>query len=489
MLRRGVAWVTSLMLKSLRWRIQIWHALILGVVIAAFICVTYFQQSWSQRRQIDNELTSALLVILGKLETASETDAQNFLESRDHSTQKSSGKSISFLADELDVPATFAPRRLRVHSEAPYFVIWRSDGKLLHKSAEFVNSPFPKMTSQSLTTWIRNRGSIREVFGVGPEGCVVLVGRMVGPDYNDLRRLLLVLVLVGSCVFVLGLIGGWVVSGKAIEPITRISKAAASIHEHNLSQRIDSSAMDTEFVGLSTTLNGTFSRLESAFDRQRQFTADASHELRTPLSVIQMHQELALSKPRTPKEYQETLAVCARAGDRMGRLVDSLLALSRADSDNQQPRSTFEFSGLVVKSIESIKSLAEDRKTTIETDLHETEIVGNPDEISQVIDNLLSNALTYSPEGSRISISLLDNGNDAQLRVANSGVTIPSDSIEKIFDRFYRVDSHRSRDSGGSGLGLAICKSIIQGHGGEITAQSDDEIGTLLIVQLPRNTN
>ena len=266
-----------------------------------------------------------------------------------------------------------------------------------------------------------------------------------------------------------------------------MTAAADAISVRNLSERIDLQETDSELGQLASVLNRTFDRLQSAFEQQSRFTADASHELRTPLSVILANAELALSRPRSSEEYRAALETCRRASQRMKSLIDCLLMLARGDSGNSalEP-SELDLEPVAKECLELMRPLAEERHIQLEATTAPTCVQGDRDRISQVLTNLLSNAIRYNHDEGQVHVGVAAENGAAILTVTDTGVGIPPEALPHIFDRFYRVDEARSRSEGGSGLGLAICKTIVEAHGGTITARNETQGGTTIEVRLPR---
>jgi heavy metal sensor kinase len=266
-----------------------------------------------------------------------------------------------------------------------------------------------------------------------------------------------------------------------------MTSAADAISVRNLSERIDLQETDSELGQLASVLNRTFDRLQSAFEQQSRFTADASHELRTPLSVILANAELALSRPRSSEEYRAALDTCRRASQRMKSLIDCLLMLARCDSGNSalEP-SELDLEPVAKECLELMRPLAEERHIRMEATTAPLRVHGDRDRVSQVLTNLLSNAIRYNHDGGQVHVGVAAENGAAVLTVTDTGVGIPLEALPHIFDRFYRVDEARSRLEGGSGLGLAICKTIVEAHGGTITARSEPQGGTTIEVRLPR---
>ena len=246
------------------------------------------------------------------------------------------------------------------------------------------------------------------------------------------------------------------------------------------------SQVDRELEELAEVLNETFARLEAAFERQTRFTADASHELRTPLAVVRGQAELALSRPRGPEEYRAALGSCLRASERMAALVDGLLVLARADAGKLDVGHTpVDFQQVVEETIDLLRPLAETKRLRLETDLHPAIVLGDSSRLTQVVTNLVSNAIQYNrPDGSvRVGLSAEDGR--VELTIEDTGAGIASEDCPHLFERFYRVDKARSRARGGYGLGLAICKSVVEAHGGTIGFRTELGRGSVFWVRLP----
>jgi heavy metal sensor kinase len=371
-----------------------------------------------------------------------------------------------------------------------YFVVWSRTGEILAQSRYAPDVAFPNLHAAKdglPHREARVRDAQREVIHVSSFNNHVLVGRSIRHDLIAQQRAAAWLVLTGLGVLAVGLLGGWWLSGRAIQPLAVMSATAQSISARNLSSRINVQETDNELGQLATVLNRTFDRLQSAFEQQSRFTADASHELRTPLAVILSHTELALSRQRTGDDYREALEACRRASQRMKALIDSLLLLARFDSHQPElQRQPVDLEQIAHDSVELIRPLAEQRRITIRMSSAPTGVFGDRDRLSQVVTNLLSNAIRYNREGGSVTVSVAANNGHGVIRVMDTGIGLSADELPHIFERFFRVDKARSRSDGGCGLGLAICQSIIEAHGGKISAASQPDEGTTIEVHLPR---
>lgn len=493
------------MFKSIRWRLQMWHAAILIPVVASFAGILYGQQHHERMHGIDEELKAAAEILNATLKgelpaTLQRPDGYREFSAADIETRTALANRGVDLSDQpldgLRVPNTFARRPRNKLHEIPYFVVWRSDRSILKSSTSVVAVPFPDLATQD---WqhrdgqvFRHRGEFQEIYQSGPLDSHLVVGRSTEPDRHDLRELLLVLIGTGISVLIIGLVGGWVLSSRVIQPITEIGTVAREISASNLSRRIDVAETDSELGTLAATLNDTFERLEAAFRRQTQFTADASHELRTPLAAALMQVELALSRPRTTDEYREQFQNCQAALQRLQSLVESLLTLARVDSSGSGLQTErVDIAVIAGECVNVIRPLADTGSInlSIDTPPEPVPIQGDRTRLTQAITNLLSNAVRHTDPDGRVSVSIRVDGAEVMLTVEDSGVGIPAESLPFIFDRFYRVESARTRDAGGSGLGLSICRTIVEAHHGTISVRSERDAGSTFELRFPRSTD
>ncbi len=365
-----------------------------------------------------------------------------------------------------------------------YFVVWRADGSIL-KSVGYHGTPAMPHDTQPTAT-LRSTNGQRERYQRGPRQTTILVGMPLAALHRELRIFAWQLVLSGAIVLAIGLSGGWLISRSILRPIATIATTASRISGANLTERIDESEVDAELAGLARVLNATFDRLQAAFDRQTQFTADASHELRTPLAVLRSQAELTLSRPRTEAEYQLALNACLRAAIRMTELVEQLLLLARADSGMAVlPKGPVAWATVVSEVLEQLRPLATEKEVSLHVKLQEVVVLGDAVALAQVVTNLVTNAIQHNRPGGRVQIRLRSDGHDAELHIHDTGPGIAPKDQARLFERFYRVDHARARSSGGNGLGLAICLSIINAHDGEIGFESPPGEGTTFWVRLP----
>jgi len=390
----------------------------------------------------------------------------------------------------LTLPNHFAERFDDDSGAAPFFVIWLNNGESLKASALPAGMTQPELASLPEPVGqqhrIRQSGPVRELIVKGPHNTRILVGRSIQRELQQLGWLGWQLLLTGLGVLAVGLAGGWLLSRRAFRPIAAMSSTAAAISASSLSHRIDVKEVDSELGQLGAILNDTFARLEAAFERQARFTADASHELRTPLAVIHTNAELALSRPRTPQEYQDTLSACVRASRRMKGIVEGLLTLARADAGKLELKcQSLDLGALVRETVALLEPLAAQRSISLAVETPPLVIRTDMPRLVQVITNLVTNAISYNRSGGKVWVRLKSEDGEAVLSVADTGCGIAEEDRPHVFERFYRADKARSREQGGSGLGLAISKSIIEALGGSITFTSMLNEGTTFVARLP----
>ncbi len=308
--------------------------------------------------------------------------------------------------------------------------------------------------------------------------------------------------------------GGWLLARRALKPVDQMTTVARRIGAEELGRRLDEAGADDELGRLARTLNGMLDRLEAAFAQMRRFSADASHELRTPLTVLKGEIEVALKSPRGPEEYRQVLASALEEVERMARLVDELLLLSRADAGALGWGSApVELDRLVEEVAKQGEILGRGRQVRVSIDGLEPLVTrGDDHRLKQLLLNLVDNAVKYTPPGGQVRLALrrLPGGPDgpppdsgtpagapaarvsgessgewAEIVVRDTGVGIPPEVLPRIFERFYRADPARSREAGGAGLGLCIARTIAEAHGGTITARSAPGLGSTFTVLLP----
>ncbi len=277
-------------------------------------------------------------------------------------------------------------------------------------------------------------------------------------------------------------------AGRLTRPLEQIADAAHRIGGANLTGRIPDVSSDVELREVAGVLNAMLARVEAAFQAQRRFVADASHELRSPLANLRGTVEVALRQPRSAVEYRETLGVALEETERLSRLVNDLVMLSRVDANQFSLQlAPCDLGEIAHRAVTAHGARAEQKGVALQDEqVQSIMLLGDAQRLRQVLDNLLDNALRHAPRGSAVVLATEHTRGEVRLSVQDSGPGLSPDDAVHVFDRFYRTDSSRARDSGGLGLGLPIAKAIVEAHHGRIALHSAPGQGCVVSVDLPR---
>ncbi len=290
--------------------------------------------------------------------------------------------------------------------------------------------------------------------------------------------------------FTLALAGlaGYALAGRALAPLGRMARRAEEITSERLHERLPIDNPGDELGQLARAFNSTLGRLEQSFEQLKRFTSDASHELRTPLAAMRSVGEVGLQKDGSREEYRDIIGSMLEEVNRLTRLVDSLLTISRAEAGSIPfHASVFSVLELARETAALFEVLMEEKSQKLVLAGDETAMVqGDRIFLRQSLVNILHNAVKYSPTGGTISIHVgYDEDGRVLVQIADSGPGIPPEHASKVFDRFYRVDPSRSREEGGAGLGLSIANWAVQAHGGKIGLDSVPGSGSTFRICLP----
>jgi two-component system heavy metal sensor histidine kinase CusS len=267
--------------------------------------------------------------------------------------------------------------------------------------------------------------------------------------------------------------------------IILVSNAIKNITSENLDARLEPSRVPVELEQLVISFNHMIEKIEDVFTRQANFSADIAHEIRTPITNLVTQTEIALSQNRSQKELEDVLYSSLEEYNRMTRMVSDMLFLAQADNNQLIPdRVMFDLSAEVMKVFDFFEAWAEERNVTLKFNGMPCLIEGDPQMFRRAVNNLLSNALRYTPAGKAVTVSIRNQANDVELMIENPGKPIPQEHLAKLFDRFYRVDPSRQRKGEGSGIGLAIVKSIVTAHHGKVRVESD-AVSTRFTLSVP----
>jgi heavy metal sensor kinase len=316
---------------------------------------------------------------------------------------------------------------------------------------------------------------------------VLQVGESLAQLNETLQSIVIALLIIDPFVLLLSAFGSYWLAKRAFRPILHLTRTAREINAGDLHRRLPVPRARDEVYDLALTLNDMIGRLDQAFTQQRRFVADASHELRTPVTVIRSMTDIALENGLSFEECIAVLGDVNAEAERLGQLVSDLLALVRADEaqlplDNEPVRLDL----LAVDVAATMEPLALERGITLQIQTTEpATVLGDTARLIQMMMGLVDNALTYTNAPGTVTLTVIQDGSQACLKVSDTGIGIAPEDAAHIFERFYRADPARSRAAGGNGLGLSIVDWIVRVHHGSISVESQVGQGSTFAVLLP----
>lgn len=480
-------------MRSIRWRLTFAYALALLATMVAFGATLYFARQQTSARSFDQRLQQRLML---------EAELSVRYLERSHRVL---GRLV---AD--DTPPTLEPAiAAYFESIRDFLVLADSGGRVLYASDsasalpiasfERLRAPLvppPDSVRTGAYTFDPAIGPARylivPVDDAGPEVAGVLVAAPSTSTFLEAEALLSSMLVIAPIILAASVLVGYWVAGRSLVPLGAMVRELEAITDgRSLHRRLVVERTGDEVARLGSAVNLMFDRLERSFAALHRFTAEASHELKTPLMVLRAGVERALRNPNTPPESLQSLDESLMHIGRMAELVDSLLTLARAD-EGRLPLAAEEcdLRELVAEAAETANILGEERALTVTAAIPEVPVPLRVDRnrVRQMLLNLVTNAVKYTPDNGVIALGLFDQGDSVTLTVGDTGIGIAAGDLEHIFDRFWRADPARSRagESPGTGLGLAITKWVAEAHGGTIAVQSRPGRGTLFTVALPR---
>lgn len=365
--------------------------------------------------------------------------------------------------------------------------VLKLDGKVINISKEFnysikIEQPFDRIKKIKVNDKTLIYKNIKiETTEYGP--VYIQIVKDMDNEYDFMKILFAFMAIADFIGIIASILLGYGISKKMLGPIDYITKAADNISINNLKERIEVTGPDDELKRLGDTFNKMIDRLQGAFDRQIQFVSDASHELRTPIAVILGYANLL---DRWGKDDRQALEKSIHAikleASNMENLVEKLLFLAKGDSGNQKmEKSEFWLNELISEVVS--ESVIIDPNHIISSGKNDTvRIFADYKMIKQMLRIFIENSIKFTPEQGKVDISSEIQNKTVKITVSDSGVGIPKDEIQNVFERFYIVDKARSSEKGGTGLGLSIAKWIIEVHNGTINVVSEEGIGTKIII-------
>ncbi len=315
----------------------------------------------------------------------------------------------------------------------------------------------------------------------------VRIGYSLKPIDESFENLRLFLLAGVPLIVAMAAMGGWLLARGSLHPVASITQAARQISAQGLARRIPVRGVSDELDELAQTFNEMLERLERSFEQARNFSFDAAHELRTPLTAMRGETEVALLKHSSAEELRRVLRSNLEEINRITAIVNDLLTVAQGEAGTLElRRDAVALSDLAGSIVETVQVLAEDKEVKLEASIEPgVRVTGDSLRLSQLLLNLLDNAIKHSGPGQTVRLSLEKDGVAPVLRVEDSGVGIAEEDLPHIFDRFFRTDRSRSRQVPGSGLGLSISKWIVDAHGGQISVASQLGAGSVFTVRLP----
>lgn len=452
---------------SIRRKLTVWYLAVLIATIAIFGAAAFF----TMRKGIDVSVDEGL-------EDQARAIGRLVGETLPHGQEA--------LANELREHSELRP-------EGNFSQISDQRGRWLYRSPLMARFDVPPPESGSSSVYdleakgLPLRVLVRDVT-VGSDSYRVQVAAPMDDFYDSLDRFKWVVLLLSPVLLLLGAAGGYWLSRRALDPVDAITGAAQSINEKNLSKRLEVPQTGDELQRLSETLNGMLDRLESAFSRITQFTADASHELRTPLAVMQTITEVSLRTSTTVPEHREAQVQVLEELEKTSNLVERLMLLAREDAGVETlERERINLADTVREACREGRTLAEAKQINLIENVptNGMAVDGDHHSLHRLFLILIDNAVKYTAAQGTITVSMARNDRSAVVEVRDTGIGIATQDLAHIFDRFYRADKARSREFGGAGLGLSIARWEAEAHGGEIEVESTLGQGSLFRVRLP----
>jgi heavy metal sensor kinase len=453
---------------SVHTRLTLWYAGALLAILVVISVLSYSLLAWSLAQDVDR----SLLALAGVVRDAPRGDAFDEAE--------------WWLRDLLDPEHQLfqllgPDGRLRMRS-------WRLRDDVLplspdaRRSVAAGRAAFETVTlhGQSVRTValpVQRNGQLVEV---------VQVGVPLAPTERTLHRWIEALFVLVPLGVGLAAAGGRLMARAALRPVDEMASAARRIDAGALARRITVRGTGDELDRLAETLNGMLARLENAFGGMRRFSADAAHELRTPLTALKGTLEVALRSDRSGAEYRAALASALEEVERLVRLAEDLLLLSRSTAGPESPRARVELESLVLDVADVGARLAKDRSVAVRVgSVAPVSVLGDAGSLRRALLNLVENGVKYTPAGGRVEVSVAADAGEAVIAVEDTGPGIDPRDAGRIFEPFVRLDAARDRESGGSGLGLAIARSIVVAHRGTLQVERPEAGGSRFVLRLP----
>lgn len=453
----------------IRWRLTLWYFCTLAAVLAFVAIGSWFAMRWSLDHALDRGLTYQLM---GLREYLAATPAAG--------------------AQELSTRLT------PILGLSDLFRVYDSQGSLICESTALTSHDVALRAPPDADSTVRYRsaGTGRFPLRLAYQR-YALGGRMITLEVADpvrkfetaLEEFTRTLWFSLPVLLVLATLGGFWLSSRALRPVHQLTQDARAITASDLSRRLAVPRARDELRRLAETLNVMLDRIESSFQRTRQFTADASHELRAPVTLIHTAAEFSLRRERSHEELADSMKTILREARRTTLLIDDLLLLARADSDPSAfPLHPIDLTPVLKDIAGQAAALASSTGIAVTSDCASVPLQVNADEESlrRLLLILIDNAVKYTPDGGQVKLETQSGPEEVLVSVTDTGTGIAEEDLPRVFERFWRADRVRSRESGGTGLGLSIAEEIAGRHGGRLTVTSKLGHGSTFTLVLPK---
>jgi two-component system OmpR family sensor kinase len=464
-------------LRSVRAVLTLWYTTILLIAFLVFGASVYVYLSHLQGEALEKDL----LEEVGWIASLIDLDRDHF------SAGEPPGRLFADVEEQIVQHFTQSPRNYII-------VLTTSGGEIIYRT----NQGFRQAL---LGGDVPSDQPVVQKISDGNGGDMRVAGRRIGQfvirvAYTESiaqgvrKSLLSIFAVLVPVVLFIAIAGGWVMAGVVLRPVGQITELADRITAEHLNERIPSRVIDDELGRLIKTINGMITRLESSFEQIKQFSLSVAHELKTPLTILKGESELALAKSMSADEAQQLANTYLEETIRLSRIVEDLLTLAKAETKELSiQREPVRVDMLMEEVYDDATILAANKELTIVSAANEAgTVLGDPVRLRQLFRALVSNAIRYTDPGGTIRLSCRCEPEIVRVDIEDTGIGIPAESLDKIFDRLYRVDEARSRAKGGSGLGLSIARWIAEAHNGTISVVSAPGQGSTFTVRLPRVT-
>jgi len=458
---------------SIRTRLTLWYSAILLGILTVVSLLSYSVLRWSLVQDLDASLLTVAQVLRDAPAQGAFEESETEALLRELLGPEFSERFFQLFDPEGHPESGISRRRSQPLHLSP---LARANARLGLQTFETISARGPDQV-RLLTMPIIRGGQLVQI---------VQVGMSLQRAKNALGRYLDTLVVLIPLGVALAAAGGAIVARTALRPVDEMALAARRITAEDLGQRLALRGTGDELDRLAETLNGMFARLAAAFTEMRRFAADAAHELRTPLTALKGGIEVSLRSARSAEEYRQVLGGSLEEVERLIRLAEDLLLLSRSTAGPETPRRPVDLEPLLLDVFDVGVRLAHGTGVSVRVnDVAPATVKGDAIALRRAVLNLVENALKYTPAGGKVELSLTSGEGRAAIAVEDTGIGIPPADQERIFEPFVRLDAARARETGGTGLGLAIARAIAVAHGGAIEVQSQPGAGSRFTIRLP----